>query len=92
MLKIVTLPGCEPCEDVLAAAKPLIDAGEMQVIDGMSDEGQAFLQAHPEVNHVPFLFVEEVGGLRSCALKRGSDGGVVVDCDGSVNVDKVLAE
>lgn len=79
-VKILVVDGCEPCVEVKELARPLIEAGEVRLVDGMSDEGQQFLQTHPGVDHVPYAFVDEGQGIRQCKIRLFDDG-IEFDCD-----------
>lgn len=79
-VKILVLDGCEPCAEVKDLAKGLIDAGEVRLVDGMSDEGQQLLHEHREIDHVPYAFVEEAGRLRKCSILLHEDG-IEFNCD-----------
>ena len=80
-VKILVLDGCEPCAEVKELSKGLIDAGEVRLVDGMSDEGQKLLHEHREIDHVPYAFVEgETGQLRKCSILLHEDG-IEFNCD-----------
>ena len=70
-VKLLVLDGCEPCDELKEIVKPMIEAGEIQLVDGMSDEGQKFLHEHREIDHVPYAFIEDSpGNIRKCDVRR----------------------
>lgn len=81
-VKLLVVEGCEPCAELEEVIKPLIEAGDIQVVDGLSDEGQKLLQDHREIDHVPYAFVEgsQPGAIRKCDIRQTEDGTIMFEC------------